>query len=30
MEDIQNLIELAKLLGPFMELIGSISSLSGQ
>ncbi len=30
MEELKTLIELAKLLGPFMELIGSISSLSGQ
>ena len=30
MEELQTLLELAKLLGPFMELIGSISSLSCQ
>ncbi|TWH52492.1 hypothetical protein L612_002200000510 [Rhodococcus rhodochrous J38] len=29
MEGILALIELAKLLGPFVELIGSVSSLSG-
>ncbi len=30
METLASLIELAKLLGPFMELIGSVGSLSAQ